>query len=200
MARIKKNNSIIVENATTIGYEEKPAIKAEAKKGGRAMKAKKQDNAIAANKQQKFSNLSENKQRLLRAACSDAKWDGRAKPFIILEEGKVYPSLGQIRAHGNIAGTCIPVANVTEEALKNITVDYMPVACTTDSFYQKLSNICKDRNTNLTRLSKELGKTQTYLNVMKTQGSYPSVPVLLQIADILKVSLDYLFDREVENR
>ena len=192
-----EKNANVISNATTIGYENKPIVKAETKKEEKVMKVKKQNN-ITTPKQHKASNFEKERKQVMENLGLTAH--GNAKPVRDENTGELYSSIGAARAIANAEHTFTFARNITLAELKKSTVVNTKIKKNTDTFYTKLGNICKDKGTNFGKVSEKLNKHYDYLYALKSSGSFPSVAVLLRIADILGVSLDYLFDREVENK
>lgn len=59
--------------------------------------------------------------------------------------------------------------------------------------YQRIEELCKERNTNVTKLERDCGLANATVRRWKT-GS-PSVDNLMKVADYLGVSLDTLVGR-----
>lgn len=64
-------------------------------------------------------------------------------------------------------------------------------------FFETLSSLCKKNNTTVTALLAEL-KLSTSKGTAWRNGSIPSGTILIQLADRLGVSVDYLLGRETE--
>lgn len=61
---------------------------------------------------------------------------------------------------------------------------------------KNLKSIRKQRGITQSELAREAGCTQTHVSDMENGVHAPSIALATKIADILKVSLDELFDRE----
>lgn len=68
-------------------------------------------------------------------------------------------------------------------------------------FYERLQKVCKDRGTTITAVAKTLNLS-TGSGTNWKNGKMPSVDVAKQIADYLKVSMDYLMSdtEDLHNR
>ena len=64
-------------------------------------------------------------------------------------------------------------------------------------FYDQLKKVCKENNTTVTQLARDLGLT-TGVTGHWSRGGTPSVNVLKEIAKRFNVSLDYLLEMDEE--
>jgi transcriptional regulator with XRE-family HTH domain len=62
-------------------------------------------------------------------------------------------------------------------------------------FYQRLHEICKEKNTSVTKMVKELGLSTGNMSNWK-QGRLPKTEIAFKIANYLNVSVGYLMGEE----
>lgn len=64
-----------------------------------------------------------------------------------------------------------------------------------ENFYEQLKNVCKEHNTTIYAIEKATGASKG--SFIKWRTSSPSADKLIEIADLLSVSMDYLIGREI---
>lgn len=65
---------------------------------------------------------------------------------------------------------------------------------------QNIQYVCREKGTTPTAVGKESGAGKDLVSLMKTRGSWPSTEKIIQMADYLDVSLDYLLGRTDEKK
>lgn len=63
------------------------------------------------------------------------------------------------------------------------------------NFYEQLKNVCKEHNTTIYAVEKATGASKG--SFIKWRNSSPSMDKLIEIANLLGVSMDYLIGREI---
>lgn len=60
-------------------------------------------------------------------------------------------------------------------------------------FYERVKQVCKEKNTTITAVLKKIGVTTASVGNWK-KGALPSGPVLRKLSEELNVSVDYLLE------
>lgn len=97
-------------------------------------------------------------------------------------------------------GFCCPASNIIQEnfPLVNRKFGIFSFFCMVFFMVEKIKNLAKSNNINITNLESKLGFSQGSLR--KWDDSIPSIDKVAQVADFFGVSLDYLYGRAEEKK